>query len=73
MTAIIELRQPLWVHTPHGEGLAFLVTDYGPESDHLWTCIQQEEPHTGEIWSWHNSEIRVMANRSMLRAAPLKE
>jgi hypothetical protein len=52
------------------EGLAILLTDYGAESDHLWTCIQQEAPSVGEIWTWHNSEVRVLANRSMLRDAP---
>ena len=65
---ILELRQPLWMSTPFGEGLALFLTDYGPESDHLWTCVQQEGEHVGELWSWHNSEVRVLANRSMLRA-----
>lgn len=70
MTVILELRQPLWMHTPYGEGLAILLTDYGPESDHLWTCIQQEGEHQGELWTWHNSDVRVLANRSMLRSPP---
>jgi hypothetical protein len=65
---IVELRQPLWMSTPYGEGLAIFLTDYGPESDHLWTCIQQEGNRAGELWTWHNSEVRVLANRSMLRA-----
>jgi hypothetical protein len=65
---ILELRQPLWMKTPFGEGLAIFLTDYGPESDHLFTCIQQEGEHTGELWTWHNSEVRVLANRSMLMA-----
>ena len=64
---ILELRQPLWMSTPYGEGLAILLTDYGAESDHLWTCIQQEGEYTGQLWTWHNSEVKVLANRSMLR------
>lgn len=70
MTTIVELRQPLWLTTPYGEGLAMFLTDYGAESDHIWTCVQQEEPYTGQLWTWHNSEVRVMANRSMLRGKP---
>jgi hypothetical protein len=70
---ILELRQPLWMTTPYGEGLAIMLTDYGAESDHLWTCIQQEVPHVGELWTWHNSEVRVLANRSMLRGNPNAE
>lgn len=71
MTTILELRQPLWMETPKGEALAILLTDYGPESDHLWTCIQQEGEHQGELWTWHNSEVRVLPNSSMLRRATL--
>lgn len=66
---ILELKQPLWMKTPYGEGLAIFLTDYGPESDHIWTCIQQEAEYKGQIWSWHNSEVRVLDNRSMLRQA----
>lgn len=67
---IVELKQPLWMKTPYGEALALFLTDYGPESDHLWTCVQQEDPHAGELWTWHNAEVRVLANRSMLRGRP---
>ena len=74
MTTLVELRQPLWMKTPKGEALAILLTDYGPESDHLWTCIQQEGEHQGELWTWHNSEVRVLPNSSMLRhgASPMR-
>lgn len=69
---IKELRQPLWMMTPYGEGLALFLTDYGPESDHLWTCVQQEGERAGELWTWHNSEVRMLPNRSMLRSGPKK-
>ena len=68
---IVELRQPLWMSTPYGEALALFLTDYGPESDHLWTCVQQEGEHEGELWTWHNSEVKVLPNRSMLRGSPI--
>ena len=64
---IVVLPQPLWMDTPMGEGLAIILRDYGPESDDLWTCIQQDGPHRGELRTWHNSEVRVKDNRSMLR------
>lgn len=64
---MLELRQPLWMSTPMGEGLAIILTDYGAESDHLWTCIQQEGEHKGELRTWHNSAVRVKDNQSMLR------
>jgi hypothetical protein len=58
------------MHTPFGEGRCIATIDYGPEEDLLWVCIQQEEPHVGALWTWHNSEVRVMANRSFLRGSP---
>jgi hypothetical protein len=67
-----ELKQHLWLHTPHGEARCIAVIDYGQEEDLLWVSIQQDEPHTGELWTWHNSEVRVLANRSFLRGKPTK-
>jgi hypothetical protein len=69
----VELKQHLWMHTPFGEGRCIATIDYGPEEDLLWVCIQQEEPHVGELWTWHNSEVRVMANRSFLRGSPRRD
>lgn len=66
----VELKQHLWMHTPFGEGHCIATIDYGQEEDLLWVTIQQEEPHVGELWTWHNSEVRVMANRSFLRGKP---
>lgn len=71
MAVILELRQPLWMRTPLGEALALSLTDYGAESDHLWTCVQQDGPFQGEMWTWHNSEVRMLPNRSMLREGSL--
>lgn len=65
-----ELRSHLWMTTPHGESRCFAVIDYGPEDDLYWVCIQQEGDFTGQIWTWHNSEVRIMANRTVLRGAP---
>lgn len=63
----------MWMSTPKGEARAIMMIDYGPEDDLYWVCIQQEDPHTGQIWVWHNSEIRVLANRTMLRGNPSDE
>ena len=64
---ILELRAHLWFHTPYGEARALFLIDYGPEDDLYWVCVQQEGEHKGQIWTWHNSEVRMMDNRSMLR------
>jgi hypothetical protein len=64
-----ELRQHLWMRTPKGEARCIAVIDYGQEEDLVWVCIQQEAPHRGEIWSWHNGEVRVADNATFYRIA----
>lgn len=70
MAIFHEWNQELWMKTPYGEALALGFFDYGPESDLRHLVIQQEAPHTGELWAWHNSEVRVLANRTSLRGPP---
>jgi hypothetical protein len=67
VTVILELNQTLWMMTPKGEALAMFLTDMGAESDHLWTCVQQEGEFRGQMWTWHNSQVRLLDNQSMLR------
>ena len=49
-----ELRQPIWVKTPLGEGYAFLVTDYGWNTNMVWTVALKE---TGEIRHFNSTQI----------------
>ena len=65
--AYTELKQHLWMKTPKGEARCIAVIDYGQEDDLVWVCIQQDEPHIGEIWAVHNSEVRVLDNSTFLR------
>ena len=67
---MLELRCPLWFSTPFGEARAIILLDYGPEDDLLWVCIQQEGEHLGELWTWHNSKVRVLDNPTYLRKRP---
>ena len=69
--AHVELRQNYWLTTPMGEARALFLIDYGPEDDLLWLCVQQEEPHVGEFRTWHNSQVRMLANETFLRPAPV--
>lgn len=59
---ITELRQPLAVRTPKGEGYAIMVVDYGPESSLLWVTVLNE---SGEVWAVRNEEVRVKGNWSL--------
>lgn len=61
---IHELTQILWVTTPKGLALVKFLIDYGPEADLAWVCVQQD---TGEIWTWDNSDVRVVKNVTLGR------
>lgn len=41
-TAILQLAPPIWVYTPHGEGLAILLIDYGMDHNTCWVVALKE-------------------------------
>jgi hypothetical protein len=61
---ILQLDPPIPLNTPKGPGLAWLVIDYGPEHNILWTVAIDK---TGEIWTFSNPEVRAQQNVSIGR------
>jgi hypothetical protein len=61
---IIQLDPPIPMSCPKGEGLAILMTDYGPEYSHIWTIAIDK---TGELWSFNNMQVRMIKNVTMGR------
>ena len=61
---ILQLKPPLPLKTPKGEGFAHFLIDYGPESDLYWTVFTTE---TGEIWTLANKEVRACKNITLGR------
>lgn len=56
---IHEPRNCLEVETPKGLATVWLVTEYGPETEKVFTCIVKA---TGEIWEFTNRDIRAVQN-----------
>lgn len=56
---IYEPQNRLDVSTPKGDGVVWLVTDYGHETDTIYTVIINE---TGELWQFRHKDIRVKKN-----------
>jgi thymidine phosphorylase len=56
---VYELRNYVEVNTPKGRASVWLVTEYGPETPKLFTCIMRD---SGEVWEFTNSQIRVTDN-----------
>ncbi len=61
---ILQLDPPIPVTCPEGNGLAWLVIDYGTEHHLLWTIAIDE---TGEIWTFDNTRVRATKNITMGR------
>lgn len=66
---IFEPQNRVYVNTPKGEGIIWLVTEYGTETDTLYTVIQEN----GEIWQWIHKDIRVLPNISFGRLKKKKK
>ena len=56
---IFEPQNRIEVVTPKGEGFIWLVTEYGTETDTIYTIILKE---SGEMWQMTHKEIRAKNN-----------
>ena len=56
---IYEPHNRVEVSTPKGDGIIFLVTDYGHETDTIYTVIIND---TGELWQWRHKDLIVKNN-----------
>ena len=61
---IYEPKNRLDVTTPKGDGIIFLVTDYGHESDTIYTIIIND---TCELWQFTHKDIKVKPNITFRR------
>lgn len=55
---IHEFRTPLSVHTPHGEGDAILLMDYGLNTNTVWVVRLMG----GEVKHYYSPDIRIYGN-----------
>ncbi len=56
---IFEPQNRVDVSTPKGNGVIWLVTDYGHESNTIYTVIIDE---TGEMWQFTHKDLVVKSN-----------
>lgn len=61
---IFEPANRIDVATPKGDGIIWLVTDYGHETDTIYTIIINA---TGELWQFVHRDIRVKPNITFRR------
>ena len=56
---IFEPQNRIEVMTPKGSGMIWLVTEYGHETDTIYTVIFND---TGEFWQYTHKDIRAKNN-----------
>jgi hypothetical protein len=61
---IYEPKNRVDVNTPKGDGVIWLVTDYGHETDTIYTIIINS---TGELWQFAHRDIIVKPNITFRR------
>jgi hypothetical protein len=61
---IFEPVNRIDVSTPKGDGTIWLVTEYGHETDTMYTVIINA---TGELWQFIHRDIRVKPNVTFRR------
>lgn len=61
---IYEPKNRLDVTTPKGDGIIWIITDYGHESDTIYTIIIND---TCELWQFTHKDIKVKPNITFRR------
>lgn len=59
---IHEFRNTIWVMTPHGEGLALLLIDYGINQNTIWVVANKVD---GQIRHYDSSQISLSKNHTI--------
>ena len=62
MTAIHEIQQVMYFNTPHGEGLALFIIDYGPQLNTIWVISNNKD---GSIRHYDSNQISLVSNHTL--------
>jgi len=56
---IHEIKQVIWVTTPHGDGQALFIIDYGPHENTIWVVALECD---GRVLHYNSNQIRLCKN-----------
>jgi hypothetical protein len=56
---IYEPKNRMDVKTPKGDGIVWLITEYGHETDTIYTVIIND---TGEFWQFTHKDLKAKPN-----------
>jgi hypothetical protein len=61
MSLIYEVKQILWVTTPHGDGIVLFIMDYGPHENTIFVVALEEN---GMIKHYNSNDVRLCKNNT---------
>jgi hypothetical protein len=61
--SICELKQILWVETPHGIGQVLFLIDYGIHENTVWVVALK---NTLEIKHYNSTQLKIVFNYTLL-------
>jgi hypothetical protein len=62
MTAIHEINQLIYVETPHGEGIALFIIDYGHQANTIWIVSLLND---GSLKHYDSNQIKLSINYTL--------
>lgn len=62
MSIIHEIKQALWLSTPHGDGLALFIMDYGLHNDTIFAVALE---NGGAIKHYQASQVTICKNHTI--------
>jgi hypothetical protein len=62
MATIHEFQSTYWVDTPHGEGIAILMIDYGIHQNTIWVVADKND---GRVRHYDSNDIKLSTNNTI--------
>jgi hypothetical protein len=55
-------QSTIWVDTPHGEGVAILIIDYGIHQNTIWVVANKDD---GRVRHYDSNDIKITTNNTL--------
>jgi hypothetical protein len=59
---IHEIKQTMYMNTPHGQGVPLFIIDYGPQINTIWVIANCQD---GKIRHYDSNDITLTENKTL--------
>jgi len=64
---IHEIKQTMYMNTPHGQGVPLFIIDYGPQLNTIWVIANCQD---GKIRHYDSNDITLTENKTLNQWKP---